>query len=117
MGGRGKTRRDFRTVKSEPREHLRLVLGFSRGSLSDHIAGIVSGALAAALDKHVAIELRPGQNGVSAAREVAASEPDGKTLFMRKLLPSSLLRSWKRVFCQILTHTPLWQNLAVVREK
>lgn len=85
MGKRGKARRDLRTVKSEPREHLRLVLGFSRGSLSDHIAGIVSGALSAALDKHVDIELRPGQNGVSAASEVAASEPDGKTLFLATL--------------------------------
>ena len=85
MGKRGKTRRDFRTVKTGPRERLRLILGFSRGSLSDHIAGIVSGALSAALDKHVDIELRPGQNGVSAARDVAASEPDGKTLFLATL--------------------------------
>lgn len=72
-------------MKTEPRESLRLILGFSAGSLSDHIARIVSGALSAALDKHVDIELRPGINGVRAACDVAACEPDGKTLFLATL--------------------------------
>src|SRR5258705_10989583 len=85
MGGRGQTRRDCRSVNPEPRERLRLILGFSPDSLSDNIARIVRGALSAALDKHVDIELRPGQNGVRAACEVAACEPDGKTLFLATL--------------------------------
>jgi tripartite-type tricarboxylate transporter receptor subunit TctC len=85
MGERGETRRDCRAVKIEPRDSLRLILGFSAGSLSDHIAGIVSGALSAALAKRVNIELRPGQNGVTAACDVAASEADGKTLFLATL--------------------------------
>jgi tripartite-type tricarboxylate transporter receptor subunit TctC len=72
-------------VKTEPRERLRLIVGFSRGSLSDHIARIVSGALSAELGKAVTVELRPGQNGITAARQVAACEPDGKTVFMATL--------------------------------
>ncbi|HEV2008646.1 MAG TPA: tripartite tricarboxylate transporter substrate-binding protein [Burkholderiales bacterium] len=72
-------------MKTGPRGSLRLILGFSPGSLSDHIAGMVSGALSAALDQHVVIELHPGQNGVTAACEVAASRADGKTLFLATL--------------------------------
>jgi tripartite-type tricarboxylate transporter receptor subunit TctC len=64
---------------------VRLVLGFSPGSLSDHIARALSGALAEQLGAPVKIELKPGQNGITAAREVAASAPDGATLFMATL--------------------------------
>lgn len=64
---------------------LRLVLGFSRGSLSDHIAQILREPLAAELGVPVSIELKPGHNGIPAALEVAASAPDGATLFMATL--------------------------------
>ena len=64
---------------------VRLVLGFSPGSFSDRIARIISGPLADALGRQVTIELRPGHNGVPAARDVAASAPDGKVLFMATL--------------------------------
>ncbi len=64
---------------------VRLVLGFSPGSLSDHIARILRDALAEQLGAPVTIELTPGGNGIPAARAVAASAPDGATLFMATL--------------------------------
>ncbi len=64
---------------------VRLVLGFSAGSLSDHIAQMLHAALAQQLRTPVTIELRPGGNGAPAALDVAASEPDGTTLFMATL--------------------------------
>ena len=64
---------------------VRLVLGFSPGSFSDRIAGIISGPLADALGRQVSIELRPGHNGIQAARDVAAAAPDGQVLFMATL--------------------------------
>ena len=64
---------------------VRLVLGFSPGSLSDHIARIVRDALAEQLGAFVTLELKPGLNGIPAARDVAASAPDGSTLFMATL--------------------------------
>ena len=64
---------------------VRLVLGFSPGSLSDHIARILRDALADELGAPVTIQLKPGHDGIPAAREVAESEPDGATLFMATL--------------------------------
>lgn len=72
-------------MKTAPHGDLRLVLGFSPGSLSDHIARIIKAPLSAELGRPVHIELRPGENGVRAAREVAAAEPDGNTLFLATL--------------------------------
>src|SRR4051812_12764100 len=73
-----------RGTMSEAHE-VRLVLGFSSGSLSDHIARILRDALAEQLGARVTLELKPGANGIAAAREVAASAPDGMTLFMATL--------------------------------
>ncbi|MEO8442012.1 MAG: tripartite tricarboxylate transporter substrate-binding protein [Betaproteobacteria bacterium] len=64
---------------------VRLVLGFSPGSLSDHIARILRDALAEQLGAPVTIELKPDRNGIPAARDVAASAPDGATFFMATL--------------------------------
>ena len=64
---------------------VRLVLGFSPGSLSDHIARILREALADELGAPVTIQLKPGHNGILAAREVVESKPDGATLFMATL--------------------------------
>jgi putative tricarboxylic transport membrane protein len=68
-----------------PDRPVRLVLGFSPGSASDEIARALVPAWAARLGCTVTIELRPGANGAKAAREVAASAPDGHTLFMATL--------------------------------
>ncbi len=64
---------------------VRLILGFSPGSLSDHIARILQAPLADALGGPVEIELKPGGQGVPAALEAASSAPDGTTLFMATL--------------------------------
>jgi tripartite-type tricarboxylate transporter receptor subunit TctC len=64
---------------------VRLVVGFSRGSASDDIANTIRPALERALGRAVTIDLRPGNNGADAACEVAASAPDGDTLFVATL--------------------------------
>ena len=64
---------------------LRIVIGFSPGSASDQIARVIAPELARALGTTVDVDLRPGQNGAIAAREVAAAAPDGRTLFMATL--------------------------------
>lgn len=64
---------------------VRLVLGFSSGSASDRIARAIVEPFAQSLGKRVEIELRPGNNGVDAAREVATSPADGGTLFVATL--------------------------------
>ena len=46
---------------------VRLVLGFSPGSLSDHIARMLCDALAEQLGTPLTIELKPGYNGIHAA--------------------------------------------------
>lgn len=82
MGGRGQVRRNRRAMSARS---VRLVLGFSPGSLSDHIARILQDALSVALGAPVNIELKPGGQGIPAALEVARSAPDGATLFMATL--------------------------------
>ena len=61
---------------------VRLVLGFSPGSLSDHVARIVCDVLASELGAPVNVALKPGASGTTAAAEVAAAPPDGSVLFM-----------------------------------
>jgi tripartite-type tricarboxylate transporter receptor subunit TctC len=68
-----------------PTEAARLIVGFSRGSASDDIANAIKPAFAQALGRDVIIELKPGGNGADAARAVAASPPDGATLFVATL--------------------------------
>ena len=60
---------------------VRLVLGFSPGSLSDHIARILRDALAEQLGAPVTIELKPGHNGIPAAREVVESQARRRNAF------------------------------------
>lgn len=64
---------------------IRLVIGFSRGSASDQIARAIAPALERALDRTIAIELRPGNNGADAACAVAGAKPDGTTVFIATL--------------------------------
>jgi len=64
---------------------LRLVIGFSPGSLSDRIAQVLADALLSECNVVMSIERHPGANGTAAARKVAAAVPDGTTLFMATL--------------------------------
>lgn len=64
---------------------IRLIIGFSAGSLSDQIARILADALLSECGFAATIERRQGENGVAAARAVAASAPDGATVFMATL--------------------------------
>ena len=62
-----------------------LVIGFSVGSMSDDIARLRAAALREVCDIDVTIERRLGDNGIAAARAVAAAAPDGDTVFMATL--------------------------------
>ncbi|MGE5524233.1 MAG: Bug family tripartite tricarboxylate transporter substrate binding protein [Rhodospirillaceae bacterium] len=66
-------------------EPTRLVIGFSPGSLSDRIARAIAGPLSNALNEAVEVVGQPGENGAPAARGVARSRPDGRTLFVATL--------------------------------
>lgn len=73
-------------VKDSPAgQRIRLVLGFSPGSASDQIARTIAPAFAEHLGESVDVLLFPGRNGADAAEKVAASAPDGRTLFMATL--------------------------------
>jgi tripartite-type tricarboxylate transporter receptor subunit TctC len=69
---------------SAPRR-IRLVVGFSRTSASDRMAGALAPALARALATDVTIERLVGHDGADAAALVAKSPPDGTTLFLATL--------------------------------
>ena len=64
---------------------VRLVIGFSPGSASDFIAGLLAPELSRRLGRDVVVERHAGNNGAIGARRVAASDPDGTTLFMATL--------------------------------
>lgn len=64
---------------------VRLILGFSPGSLSDHIARILEAPLGDELGAPVEIDLQSGDQGMPAALGIARSRPDGATLFMATL--------------------------------
>ena len=64
---------------------MKLVIGFSVGSMSDDIARLLAAALREVCDIDVTIERRLGDNGIAAARAVAAAAPDGDTVFMATL--------------------------------
>ena len=84
-----------RAVNTTRQDSLRLVVGFSAGSLSDNIARIVAGAISAELGRKVEIASRPGHNGATAARDVAAGTPDGNTLFLATLGTHAIAPSLK----------------------
>ena len=64
---------------------MKLVIGFSPGSMSDDIARILAAALHEVCGIAVTIERRLGENGIAAARAAAAAAPDGDTVFMATL--------------------------------
>ena len=67
-----------------PRE-IQLVIGFSPGSMSDDIAKILVDAVRTECNIAMTVTRQLGENGVAAARSVAARAPDGMTLFMATL--------------------------------
>jgi len=64
---------------------IELVIGFSPGSMSDDIAKCLIEAMHCECGIALTVSRRPGANGVSAARHVAACAADGATLFMATL--------------------------------
>ena len=70
----------------------RLIIGFSRGSLSDRIARALVAPLSLALGKEVVVESMPGENGQTAARTVAEAQGDGSVLFIATLGTHALAR-------------------------
>jgi tripartite-type tricarboxylate transporter receptor subunit TctC len=64
---------------------MKLVIGFSPGSMSDDVARLLAAALQEVCNIDVMIERRLGDNGIAAARAVAAAMPDGRTVFMATL--------------------------------
>lgn len=73
------------TAESFPDRPIRLVVAASPGSAADILARAVAPALSTRLRQTVTTELHQGENGVSGARLVAGSEPDGYTLLMTSL--------------------------------
>lgn len=74
---------------------IRLVIGYSPGSLSDRIARAVAPLLTDALAEEVLVHPQPGDDGMHAARSVAGAAPDGRTLFVATLGTHALAR-WTR---------------------
>jgi len=64
---------------------LRLIVGFSSGSVSAQVARTIAPALSKALRREVAVEFAPGENGTTAAHMVAGEAPNGDTLFVATL--------------------------------
>ena len=64
---------------------VRLIIGFSPGSASDFIAGVLAPELSRRLGRDVIVERHAGNSGAIGARTVAARDPDGSTLFMATL--------------------------------
>jgi tripartite-type tricarboxylate transporter receptor subunit TctC len=70
---------------------LRLLVGFSQGSVSNIVARLLTPALEQALGQAVHIDQCPGENGAIAAERLAKAAPDGLTLGMA--VPTHLIGS------------------------
>ena len=70
---------------------VRLLVGFSQGSVSNIVARLLAPALAIALEKPVHVVQLPGENGAIAAEQLARAAPDGLTLGMA--VPTHLVGS------------------------
>src|SRR5215207_4394995 len=75
---------------------LRLVVGFSTGSVSAQVARTLASGLSDALLRNVTVELMPGDNGAAAAARVASAAADGDTLFVATLGTHALAPHLKR---------------------
>jgi tripartite-type tricarboxylate transporter receptor subunit TctC len=67
-------------VTAYPTKAVRIVLPFAAGGIADVTARIVAEKLADKLGQRFYIDNQPGAGGITAARTVIASKPDGYTL-------------------------------------
>jgi tripartite-type tricarboxylate transporter receptor subunit TctC len=64
-----------------PTRPIRLIVAFTPGGTTDLTARLIADEMQRRLGQAVAVENKPGANGVIAAQYVAQSDPDGYTLF------------------------------------
>lgn len=64
-----------------PTKPIRIVIGFPPGTILDASARLVGNEMEKRLGQPIVLEFKPGANGTIGARSVAASSPDGYTLF------------------------------------
>jgi tripartite-type tricarboxylate transporter receptor subunit TctC len=64
-----------------PTRPFRVIVAFSAGGTADRTARLIAAKMESTLGEPVAVENKPGANGVVAAQYVAQAEPDGYTLF------------------------------------
>jgi tripartite-type tricarboxylate transporter receptor subunit TctC len=65
-----------------PSKPLRFVVPFPAGSATDSVARIVAQAMGESLAQPVAVENKPGANGILGAEAVKAAAPDGYTMLV-----------------------------------
>ena len=65
-----------------PSKPLRFVVPFPAGSATDNVARIVAQAMGESLAQPVAVENKPGANGILGAEAVKAAAPDGYTMLV-----------------------------------
>lgn len=70
---------------------VRLLVGFSQGSVSNIVGRLLAPALAEELERPVRVVQQPGENGALAAEQLARAAPDGRTLGMT--VPTHLVGS------------------------
>ena len=68
------------TVKPWPNKTIRIIVGFSAGSVTDTVARVMAEQMSKSLGQAVIVENKPGANGALAVAEVARAAPDGYTL-------------------------------------
>jgi tripartite-type tricarboxylate transporter receptor subunit TctC len=68
------------TAAQFPSRPIRIVIGFTPGGQPDITARLIGPRLTEALGQQVVVDNRPGAGGVTGARIVATSDPDGHTL-------------------------------------
>lgn len=69
-------------TKPYPNKHIRMVVGFPAGSVTDTVARLISEQLSKSLGQPVVVENKPGANGSIGVGEVARAAPDGYTLLV-----------------------------------
>ncbi len=70
------------TTKPWPNKHIRMVVGFPAGSVTDTVARLIAEQLSKSLGQPVVVENKPGANGAIGVAEVARAAPDGYTLLV-----------------------------------